>query len=204
MSIDNRIATAIKRLPDADLQAEVDYAGRELAECISTSETDGQYLDWLRWKLGIGQGEIDRRIKLLQYGGAAYTPGPKTSLDQWKALQSRVPILTVADILKIETEYVGSGSRRDIKFHCPLHADEHASGVLHTDKGTWKCFQCQAGGTVIDLVIAAREAQTFREAVAWLQLHFGVTEETPSAPVLKPKPKPSLIPTPKPRREIEI
>lgn len=58
------------------------------------------------------------------------------------------------------------------KFKCPIHGDEHPSGVFYP--GRWWCFGCSKGGDIFDgLMFFGR--LTFGEAVSLLQRIYGLT-----------------------------
>lgn len=75
-----------------------------------------------------------------------------------------VPLLDVAEGLGL-----GEPERRGREFavRCPLHEDARPSLRLNPDKGAWYCDPCDEGGSVIDLVMAARGVG-FVEAVRYL------------------------------------
>src|SRR5271165_586251 len=57
----------------------------------------------------------------------------------------------------------------DLVGRCPFHEDDTPSLVVTPGKGLWHCMgACQAGGSVIDWVMAA-EAVSFRHAVELLR-----------------------------------
>ena len=61
---------------------------------------------------------------------------------------------------------------REYKFKCPVHGDDHPSGVLHPLEGKWHCFGCNRGGDVFDgLMFFGR--LTFREAAALIGKLYG-------------------------------
>ncbi len=62
-------------------------------------------------------------------------------------------------------------------FRCSLHSDEHPSGSIYQDKKDgqwkWKCFQCNAGGDVIDAVEIFERIDT-SQAIAKLATWLGI------------------------------
>ena len=72
----------------------------------------------------------------------------------------RQTILQHADILdtasRLGIPISGKSSGRRISVLCPAHNDRHfGSCYIDTQRQTWHCFACHAGGNVVDLVMAA-------------------------------------------------
>jgi len=59
----------------------------------------------------------------------------------------------------------------DYKGRCPLHEDVEPSFIVTPEKNLWHCLGCDAGGSVIDLVMAV-DGVSFREAVHKLMNHL--------------------------------
>jgi len=55
------------------------------------------------------------------------------------------------------------------RFLCPLHGDTNPSGKIYHEKARWKCYGCNAGGDVVDLV-RLLHGLTYREALR----HLGI------------------------------
>lgn len=65
---------------------------------------------------------------------------------------------------------------------CPFHAgDKSPSLRIYSDQGSWHCFGCSAGGTVIDFAMQSEQIG-FRESIQWLAETFGIDDikETPT------------------------
>ncbi len=76
-------------------------------------------------------------------------------------LKQNVSILHVCAAHGIELTRHGSG---DMKGRCPFHDEDEASFIVTPSKNLWHCMGCDAGGSVIDLVMQL-DGITFREAV---------------------------------------
>jgi hypothetical protein len=68
-------------------------------------------------------------------------------------------------------EVVGPDAGMWRKAKCPLHQDGTASAVINEDEGAWKCFTCDVGGDVFNLIMEAKgvgfaAAVTFAEGFA--------------------------------------
>jgi hypothetical protein len=59
----------------------------------------------------------------------------------------------------------GTGWR---KMKCPFHGDRHASAGVDEDKCKFKCFGCEAGGDVYDLIMY-KEGVNYSEAVKFAE-----------------------------------
>jgi len=71
---------------------------------------------------------------------------------------------------------------------CPLHEEAQASLFVNPDKGSWHCFGCDRGGSVIDFRMATHRL-TFREAVESLAAEFLAGESSEAAvPAVAPLP----------------
>ena len=82
---------------------------------------------------------------------------------------NNIPILQVAQKLGI--------SLIKNKTKCFLHEEKTASLSLNPVKNYWKCFGCDEGGNVIDLVVKFYGI-TFIEACSWLSYEFGHSSRT--------------------------
>ncbi len=59
---------------------------------------------------------------------------------------------------------------------CPLHKEKTPSFCVNPARGTWHCFGCGQGGSVISFLMA-HEAMSFPEAVRTLAGHYGIAVE---------------------------
>ena len=72
------------------------------------------------------------------------------------------------DILEVASKYTNLvKSNKEWKGRCPLHEEDTPSFTVNPQKNLWHCFGCQAGGSVIDLVMM-KENISFKEAVKTL------------------------------------
>ena len=63
---------------------------------------------------------------------------------------------------------------------CPFHPDrDHPNLHVNLDRGTWKCFACNASGSVFDFVMQ-RDGVTYRQALESLGQHVGLTPDRQS------------------------
>jgi len=71
---------------------------------------------------------------------------------------------------------------------CPLHEESEASLFVNPEKGSWHCFGCNKGGSVIDWRMQTAKL-TFREAVESLAAEFLAGESgEAAAPAIAPLP----------------
>lgn len=80
-------------------------------------------------------------------------------------------ILRVADELGLTYRLHNTG--RWAMCHCIVHQDNNPSMGLCKAKNYWRCFSCEARGSVIDLVMR-HENLNFLEACSWLMDHFQI------------------------------
>jgi DNA primase len=78
---------------------------------------------------------------------------------------NELPILSVASKLEISVK-----GKRAL---CFMHNDSHPSLHFNTDKNTWKCYVCNKGGAVINLVMEKLEIG-FVDACKWLADQFTI------------------------------
>ena len=78
---------------------------------------------------------------------------------------NELSILSVASELDIETKRKWA--------LCFMHTDTHPSLHFNTDKNTWKCYVCNKGGNVINLVME-KLGVGFVDACKWLADKFNV------------------------------
>lgn len=72
----------------------------------------------------------------------------------------------VSDVaIKLGLRLIKNGP--EFKALCPFHADKNPSLTINDAKGIFKCFACQAGGDVIDLVEKAKKIE-FAEACKFI------------------------------------
>ena len=86
---------------------------------------------------------------------------PREAIDKFNELS----ILSVASKLEIR-------AKRKLAL-CFMHNDSHPSLHFNTDKNTWKCYVCNKGGGVIDLVMEKLEIG-FVDACKWLADQFNI------------------------------
>lgn len=107
-------------------------------------------------------------------------PYPKNEIERL----NQIPIIQVAQKLGLKV------SERHKVIKCFLHNDKTASLNFDIKKNRWKCFGCDKGGGVINLVQKFYKID-FRQAVAWLG-GSGVKYE----PVIMPIAQSQLNPNP--------
>jgi DNA primase catalytic core len=98
-------------------------------------------------------------------------------------LKRNVSIVHVCAAHGIELTRHGSG---DLKGRCPFHDEDEASFIVTPSKNLWHCMGCDAGGSVIDLVMQL-DGITFREAVDKLMTSNGLISRGSAAKAEKPK-----------------
>ncbi|MBQ8895449.1 MAG: hypothetical protein IJY88_01485 [Clostridia bacterium] len=76
----------------------------------------------------------------------------------------------VAALLGIPMKPMG----KNTSILCPIHDDKHYGSCYLTHKG-FKCFSCQAEGSVFDMVMAVNQCD-FYAAKVFLAEHFGITK----------------------------
>ena len=86
---------------------------------------------------------------------------PRETIDKLNELS----ILSVASRLEIRT-------KRKLAL-CFMHNDSHPSLHFNTDKNTWKCYVCNKGGNVINLVMEKLDIG-FVDACKWLADQFTI------------------------------
>ena len=80
------------------------------------------------------------------YCSASQPPNPK---DIWVRVKTAIPLSTAfADYLG--TDALVSAGPTKFKVVCPFHNDKNPSLFIDDQKGTFHCFACGAGGTIID------------------------------------------------------
>lgn len=77
---------------------------------------------------------------------------------------------------------------------CPFHQDQHPSLSFHTGRNTYKCFVCDAHGSVIDLAMHLL-GKNFKDTCRWLasqhgvgSMEYGVGKRIPNPYTLNPNP----------------
>lgn len=167
------ITRGIKRESDAGLLADLDYSRREVAEMVETKDF-GLYHDTMRVKVRVLEDEKSRRERLVAFGGPAVRGLPGI-LERVEKVKASIDLLSVADLLGLSYPTYQLGQR--VRYACPLHGDgtdRNPSGMLNLDRNTWHCFGCNVGGDIFDLLIAWRKADTFLEALKWVEAHCGI------------------------------
>ncbi len=86
-------------------------------------------------------------------------------------LARSVAILDAAEALQLDVKKMGASHRGP----CPVHKGEGPNLSIDPKRGAFKCFVCDAGGDVIDLVMAVR-GSTFPQAVRELAGIAGATQ----------------------------
>lgn len=99
-----------------------------------------------------------------------------------------IPIDLVCERLRLES--------RNKRYRCvnPHHPDNNPSMVIYPRSNTWKCFACDAHGSVIDLVKYACNCE-FLDACRWLAKEFAIPlpfETFPIKQTVKPQIKPKI------------
>lgn len=77
----------------------------------------------------------------------------------------------IADIAGKLTQLKQSGN--DLVGCCPFHSEDGPSFRVHPESGSWKCFGCDRGGSVFDLVME-RDQCTFWDAVKHLAEEYRI------------------------------
>ncbi|MBW2672336.1 MAG: hypothetical protein JRD89_02820 [Deltaproteobacteria bacterium] len=107
--------------------------------------------------------ELDRR-KQIQYDIRR-----NADVEIIQTLKERIP---VADVIEWYTDVFYS-NRDQMRFRCPLHQDNHPSGVIYVRESRWHCFQCGQHGDVLDAV--CRFGRTdLPHAIAKLAHYIGI------------------------------
>lgn len=86
-------------------------------------------------------------------------------------LARSVPILDAAEALQMDIKKMGASHRGP----CPVHKGEGSNLSIDPKRAAFKCFVCDVGGDVIDLVMAVR-GSTFPQAVRELAGIAGATQ----------------------------
>lgn len=73
---------------------------------------------------------------------------------------------------------------------CPVHGEKTPSCHVNTAKQLWHCFGCDAGGSVLDLVMQMEGAANAKAAAELLE---GRTFDRENAPAPKPRPSPLVV-----------
>src|ERR1051325_10868428 len=77
-------------------------------------------------------------------------------MTQWldfETIKNRVPMTAVLDHYRIQD--LRRSGRDHLRGHCPLHSGEGRETFhVNTAEQVFHCFSCQAGGSVLDLVMA--------------------------------------------------
>ncbi len=108
-------------------------------------------------------------------------------------VKAAVPLLEMIDYLGLK--------RRGRILQCPnadahKHGDRTPSAYIFNGNRSWHCYTCQAGGTVIDLIMVAHHLSR-EDAKRALEVYAGLAasvDATPLAPL--PPPKPPAPPAP--------
>ena len=153
-----------RAMPVSDLVAELQCC-RDIIDITKDDPeaySEGE-LYFLSQCVGALVAEIKRRRNIVYRG----TINPDKELPM--AIKERI---RVADVIEWYTEVYYS-NKQQMKFRCPLHSDQHPSGVIYVDEGRWHCFQCGAHGDIFDAV-EQFERVDFPQAIAKLARHVGL------------------------------
>ena len=93
-------------------------------------------------------------------------------------IKANIPIIEVAG------NYIKVNSSGRAK--CPFHKGEHLSLSFDKDKNNFKCFNCEASGSVIDFVMQM-EKLSFKEALNKLASKYTITNETQNKAITQPR-----------------
>ena len=107
------------------------------------------------------------RLAEAEHGARRTYNGPDLPVE----LARSVSILDAADRLGLDMKKMGLSYRGP----CPVHKGEGRNMSIDPKRGSFKCFVCNAGGDVIDLVQAVR-GSSFPAAVRELAGMDGITE----------------------------
>lgn len=87
-----------------------------------------------------------------------------------------------ADIVQVVGERVAlTRTGADFKGLCPFHSEKTPSFIVSPSRRMYKCFGCDAGGSVVDFVMAY-ERLSFPEAVRALAERWGIPIDQSAAP----------------------
>jgi DNA primase len=79
----------------------------------------------------------------------------------WSAVRDRVDLANVAAAL---LGPAAESRGRRLFWRCPFHADRHPSFEVDTERQSWKCWPCNLGGDVVELVRRLEKLTSFSEA----------------------------------------
>lgn len=159
-------AAEIERLPQWELEAEIEYADRRVAEIAQGVDVVDGILPAESWtallevRLGWLVRELDRR-SIIETKTVRFAPR-RFDVAYLDDLRSRVPLHTfLVERYDVALKASGSGYAG----RCPFHDDRHPSLYVWPQEERWWCFTCAVGGDVFDLVLTSGDAHTFRDAV---------------------------------------
>lgn len=156
----------LRRVPSADLRAELEYLQREVAEVRADPDYSADLAALHRHRLAVIEGELERRRLMEQYGGPR-GDGGHIPLETIAEIKGRI------DLAALITEDLGDAAWYRwgrVRFACRLHGDgvdrEPSLQVYEDDAHFW-CYGCNDGGDAFDWLLKARGMQ-WREAVEYL------------------------------------
>ena len=165
----------LRRVPSADMRAELEYLQREIAEVKADPEYSSDLATLHRHRLAVIDGELERRRLLERYGG------PKSG-------GGRIPAEVVAEIKEridlagLIAEDLGDAAWMRwgrVRFPCRLHGDgvdREPSLQVYEEDGHFWCYGCSDGGDAFDWLLKARGMQ-WRQAVEYLAKRLGIEEK---------------------------
>ena len=106
--------------------------------------------------------ELERRTRLNQNG---------IRTTNKEIIQTIKDKILIEDVIAWYTDVYTHRNRWT--FRCPLHVDNHPSGVIYLDQQSWWCFQCNQGGDLFDAV-QLFERLEFIEAIKKLANFIGL------------------------------
>ena len=169
----------LRRVPSADLRAELEYLQREVAEVKADPDYSADLAALHRHRLAVIDGELERRRLLEAYGGPRGQGSGRISVEIVAEIKERVDLaaLIVEDLGEPAWYRLGK-----VRFSCRLHGDgvdREPSLQVYEEDGHWWCYGCGDGGDCFDWLLKARNMQ-WREATAYLLKRLGIElEEKP-------------------------
>ena len=132
----------LKRMRAEDLMLEEDY----LRLCLFELEgQDNTYKAYLAYRLKVLGEHLGKRQHFQAKGGS---PLPKILLA--KPLEEIKARLSIEDVLDRYVAVGLNGNR--LAFACPVHGDQHPSGVVYPNEGRYWCYGCSRGGDIFEAV----------------------------------------------------
>jgi len=163
----------LKRMPDDDLETDLNYVAREIVEAKLERKDKSTRADLQAWYRVLCE-EKERRIMLAKHGAPKYRGEDRienigqviAQLKQYYTGDTFVNLFQEVTGFEVFS-YGGNISR--MKYRCTLHGeDRNPSGVLYLNEGRYRCYGCNAGGDIFQLLLVFPPHRTFIEAVKWL------------------------------------